>query len=725
MSKSRLNNLFKIYVIVLVLGTLLVSVVLFFYLETLKKDLPSFDQLEKYEPRLITKVYSEDNVKIKEFFEEKRNPVDLDLLPPHLIEALISTEDREFYHHWGFNTLATIRAAMLNIPKMLTGRKAHGASTITQQLARNLYRSIGFAHSIERKIKELLTAIDLEKMYSKKEILEMYFTQSTFGPGVYGIQSGAKYFFGKSAYDLNILESALLVAQLKAPAHYNPYRKPERAFKRRNLVLHNMLVEGYISEDDYVRYIREPIELVEREKEGLGIAPYFTENVRKDLNKINEEYGVDYLNDGLTIYTTLDSRMQQYAEDAIDSNIDFLTRRTKANFIKDKNGLHKYVRTHYDSLRWEYKMTDSLMIDSIAEAKLKPEFALIAVDPRNGHIKAMVGGSDFNKTKYNRATQAFRQPGSIFKPILYLSAIDNGYSPATRILNQPLVLIDNDGKRWSPGNFNRDNIGGKLSLRHALRHSLNTVSARVINELVSPREVVSYAKRLGINTRYINPYPSIALGSGALRPIDIVTAYATIANKGTMIKPFSIEKIVDRSGNTIVENIPEKKVALSEETSFIITDMMKDVVENGTGKRLGWKFGLRMDLAGKTGTTNSSTDTWFCGFTPELAVVVWVGLDDHAYKLGKKATGSNTALEVWGTFMRSVFRNLDYDKDLKFEKPDGVIEVEVCKDTYETAAPYCPDTYTEYFNKKHYREKICKKHGNSNIIKKGGRRKRY
>ncbi|MBN1969529.1 MAG: PBP1A family penicillin-binding protein [Candidatus Delongbacteria bacterium] len=717
-------KLFLFVTIILLIITLAGAAVLYFYITDLKKDLPQFDQLEKYEPRLITKVISDDDQKIKEFFEEKRNPVDLDSVPKHLVHALLATEDREFYSHWGFNTMATIRAALLNVPKILTGRKAHGASTITQQLARNLYRSIGFSHSIERKVKELLTSVDLERMYSKKEILEMYLTQSTFGPGVYGIQSGAKFFFDKNVNDLTIEESALLIAQLKAPAHYNPYTQPERAFERRNLVMHNMLVEDYIDEILYTELIHKPIVVVEKQKQGLGIAPYFTEYVRQQLNDVNSEYNVDYLNDGLTVYTTLDSRMQEMAEAAIDSNIVELTERTKANFIKNESGLQRYVKTNYDSLRWNAKMKDQAMIDSVFEAKLKPQVAILAVDPRSGEIKAMVGGLDFQESKYNRAVQAWRQPGSIFKPIVYLSALDNGWSPNKRILNQPMVIINPDGTRWSPGNYDRDDISGLVTLRYALKKSLNNVSARVINELVSPAEVVSYAKKLGIDTRYIQPYPSIALGSGALRPIDIITAYCAIANKGTLIKPYSISKIEDRNGKILMNHVAEKSVALSPETSFIITDMMKDVVKSGTAVRLGWKYGLsKYEIAGKTGTTNSFADAWFCGFTPELACVVWVGLDDHSYKLGEGATGSNTALPIWGTFVKSVFENLNYSTDT-FEIPDGVEEIEICSESFKKAGPYCPKTTKEYFNKKYNRESECDIHSGK-LIKSGGKRGRY
>ncbi|MCK5761003.1 MAG: transglycosylase domain-containing protein, partial [Candidatus Delongbacteria bacterium] len=286
-------KLFKV-LFILFSATILISFlsiyVFYLYISSLMTDLPEFKKLEKYEPNLITKIYSADNILIKELFSENRNPVNLDSIPKHVIEALISTEDRSFYEHWGFNTRRTVQAAMMAIPRKLAGKNVHGASTITQQLARNLYNEIGFKKNLERKIKELLTSIQLEKMYSKQEILEMYFTQCLFGEGTYGIQSSAKKMFGKNASELLVEESALLIAQLKAPAHYNPFKKPEKAFDRRNLVLYNMLVMGYIEKSEYDSLKQLPIILNKKNRKEIGIAPYFTENIRKKLRDMQEEY---------------------------------------------------------------------------------------------------------------------------------------------------------------------------------------------------------------------------------------------------------------------------------------------------------------------------------------------------------------------------------------------------------------------------------------------------
>ncbi|MDA3885604.1 MAG: PBP1A family penicillin-binding protein [Candidatus Delongbacteria bacterium] len=711
-------NVTKVLV-VLFTGTILLSAlaifILYLYISSLMTDLPEFKKLEKYEPNLITKIYSADGVLIKELYSENRNPVNLDSIPKHVIQALTSTEDRSFGEHWGFNTRRTIQAAMMAVPRKLVGKNIHGASTITQQLARNLYNEIGFKKNLERKIKELLTSIQLERMYSKKEILEMYLTQCLFGEGTYGIQSSAKKMFGKNASELLIEESALLIAQLKAPAHYNPFKKPERALNRRNLVLYNMLTMGYIEKNDYDSLKQVPIVLNDKKKREIGLAPYFTENIRKKLRDMQDEYDFEYLRDGLKVYTTLDSRIQAIADSCVQDYVPIVTENTKHRFIRDRRkGLRNYVHVNYDSTRWQFKMTDSLMIDSLAEAKLKPQMALMAINPKNGNILAMVGGTDFKEFKFNTATQAWRQPGSIFKPIVYLTALDNGYSPATTLINQPVVVTMPDGSRWQPGNYDKTNIGGYISLREALRRSLNLISVRVIMELITPREVITYARKLGVNTKYIMAYSSIALGAGSLRPLDIITAYATIANKGTHIKPLDILKIDDKNGNTIKEYIPDRNVAISKETAYLITNMMEDVVNNGTGRRLRFMYDFRRPVAGKTGTTNDNTDAWFCGFTPQIAVVVWVGLQDPYYKLGNGATGSNTALPLWGKFIKKLYEEMNWPVE-DFEVPEGIVEVEVCKDSMKPAGLYCPRTYKEIFNEKYIPSEKCDIHTPRNI----------
>jgi penicillin-binding protein 1A len=712
------------YFVLTAAGFAVLSVaILYLYISGLAGDLPQFEKLEKYEPNLITRVYSADGVLIKEFFSENRSQIDLDSIPVHVIQALISTEDREFFNHWGFNSKRTATAAMMAIPRKLTGKNVHGASTITQQLARNLYNEIGFEKNLERKIKELLTSIQLERMYSKKEVLEMYLMQCLFGEGTYGIQSSAKMMFEKNASELKVEESALLIAQLKAPAHYNPLKHPERALERRNLVLYNMMVMGFID-----RHTLDSLKLlpmnVRQEKETFdGIAPYFTENIRQKLRDSKTDWNLDYLKDGLTVYSTLDTRIQAAADSMVKKYVPILNKDTKNRFVKDKwKGLRKYVRANYDSTRWEAKMRDSVMIDSLTHAKLEPQIALMALDPSNGNILAMVGGTDFKEHKYNNATQAWRQPGSIFKPIVYLTAIDNGYSPATTLINQPVVVVMPDGSRWQPGNYDTENLGGYISLREALRHSLNLISVRLIMELITPKEVIIYARKLGIDTRHIIAVNSIALGSGAVRPVDILTAYSTIANRGTFTRPQDILKITDKNNNTVIQNFPEKSVSISEETAYLITNMMEDVVDNGTAKRIRWHNDFRYPIAGKTGTTNDFTDAWFCGFTPKIAVVVWVGLKDPSYKLGDGAAGSNTALPLWGDFVTMVYKKLKWGSE-DFIVPEGIVELETCKDSMKPAGPYCPKTYKEKYNRNYLPTEKCEIHTARNINSKtkGGR----
>jgi penicillin-binding protein 1A len=704
------------YIILCSLGvSVLGFIIVYLYISSLIDELPKFERLAKYEPNLVTKTYSADGVLIKEFFSENRSPVDLNEIPPHVIQALISTEDRDFFKHWGFNSKRTVLAATMAVPRILTGKNVHGASTITQQLARNLYNEIGFKKSLERKIKELLTSVQLERMYSKKEILEMYLVQCLFGEGTYGIQSSAKMMFGKNAKNLLPEESALLIAQLKAPAHYNPFKNPQRAIERRNLVLYNMSEMDFISKQEYDSLKNIPLKVVEQKETFEGIAPYFTEHIRQQLRDSKIEWGLDYLKDGLTVHTTLDTRIQAIADSMVKKHVPILNEETKQRFVKDKwKGLRKHVRSNYDSTRWEFKMKDSLMLDSLCHAKLEPQVALIAVNPKNGNILAMVGGTDFKEHKYNNALQAWRQPGSIFKPIVYLAALDNGYSPATTLINQPVVVVMPDGSRWQPGNYDKSNIGGYISLREALRHSHNLISVRLIMELISPKEVISYAKKLGINTRHIQPVNSIALGSGSLRPIDILTSYSTIANKGVYIAPLDILKVTDKNGITVKQNYTEMSVAISEETAYLITNMMEDVIDNGTGKRLRWQNDFRHPVAGKTGTTNDFTDTWFCGFTSDIAIVVWVGLKDPYYKLGEGATGANTALPLWGDFITEVYKKLKW-KGEPFVAPEGIVEVVTCMESMKPAGPYCPKTYKEKYNKNYIPPNECEIHSARNI----------
>lgn len=725
-SRSAKKSVLKM-TLFLVTGVIVLSglsvYILHLYINSLFDELPKFERLEKYEPNLITKAYSADGVLIKEFFSENRSPVDLDQIPEHVIQALISTEDRDFFSHWGFNSRRTTQAAVMALPRILVGKNAHGASTITQQLARNLYNEIGFKKSLERKLKELLTSIELEKMYSKKEILEMYMVQCLFGEGTYGIQSSAKMMFGKPASDLKIEESALLIAQLKAPAHYNPFKNPERAIERRNQVMYNMYEMDFITQANYDSLKEIPLVLNKQKDSFEGNAPYFTEHVRQQLRDSKPDWELDYLKDGLTVYTTLDSRIQAIADTVVQRHLPILNKEVKSRYKKSKwKGLRKYVRANYDSSRWKFKMKDTLMFDSLAHEKLEPQVALIAVDPKTGQILAMVGGTDFKKFKFNNALQAWRQPGSIFKPVVYLTALDNGSSPATILINQPVVVTMPNGSRWQPGNYDIENMGGYLSLREALRNSLNLISVRLVMELISPKEVISYAEKLGINTRFIEPYNSIALGAGAIRPIDIITAYSTIANKGTYIKPFDILKVEDKNKNVVYQSKTERSVAISDETSYLITNMMEDVVDNGTAKRLRWHNDFRYSVAGKTGTTNDFTDTWFCGFTPKIAIVVWVGLEDPAFKLGEGATGSNTALPIWGDFITEVYKSLKW-KDEPFIAPEGIIEIETCTESMKPSGPYCPKTYLEKYNRNYMPTIKCDIHAARNVDfkKKDGR----
>ena len=788
-------------------------------------DLPSLEQLETYEPRLVTKLISSDGVVIKEFYTQRRVYVPLEIVPDNLVNAILATEDRRFFDHWGIDIIRLVKAILVDIRYM---SKKQGASTITQQLARNLY----FTHkqTISRKLKEFVTAIQIERHYSKHEILEMYFTQTYFGGGAYGIQAAANRFFSKNIEDLELEECALLVAVLKAPTRYSPIHQPERAFNRRNVVLYNMYSWGKI---DYARYknaAAKPLSLNPSvDGSPLGTAPYFTEYIRQQLEEKEEIYGFDYYHDGLTVYTTLDSRLQSFAEesmigplnftvdefkdfeafanrlindstalrDTIIANftdqelitlsmfedtssvsdtlknviVDVLNRmlpkeyfyadtlfaniplRNKTRLLITENPQGKlFLRlnrllledaypeeiglseSHLDFLDERFRSTfterqlmpflaaqfpdslpetldslamDSVFVDSLLKNKLAVQVAMVAMEPGTGKILAMIGGRDFGVYKFNRAVQTVRQPGSSFKPFVYMTALDNGYPPTYQLLNQDVVVTDDNGKRWTPRNYDLSR-GGLTTLREGLRRSLNLISARLIQEVVPPRMVVDYAKKLGITTR-IAPVDAIALGSSGVIPIEMVSAYSTLAAGGVLSEAYGIVRIEDKHGNVIEDNTPHRTVVLSEETAYLMTNMLQTVIDRGTGGSARWKHRFYSKAAGKTGTTNDYTDAWFLGFTPYLCAGVWVGMDDPFITLGAGQTGASAALPLWAKFMKQACDSLKYPND-NFVMPEGIIEEEVCTESYQLATKYCPTTMAEVFNKKYAVQETCSIH---------------
>ncbi len=667
----------------LVSGVVFLTLFALGYIAYLSRGMPSLTELENINPALVTRIYSADGQLIHELFTFKRIYVPYEQIPEHTVQALLATEDREFYDHWGINIKRIPKAVFVDI---ITLSFRQGFSTITMQLARNLYtKKIGFRKNINRKLREILTAIQIERTYSKQEILEMYFNQAYFGHGVYGVESAARRYFGKHASELAVEESAILIALLKSPAYYSPINHPDRARQRRNLVLYNMKVCGYLSDAEYDSLKALPV-TVHPIEEYSKVAPYFTEYVRQQLNDLQDSLGVNVYEDGLNVYTTLNTVVQACMDSAVAGFMPVLQERVRKNL-------------------WKWKQEHEVP-DSVFERKSRVQIAFVAIDHHNGHILAMVGGRDFTESKFNRAVQARRQPGSAFKPFLYTAAVDNGYSPAFKLLNQPVVVNNPDGTRWDPENFDRT-FGGPTTLREGLRKSINLIAVHLILE-IGPRAAVEYARRLGVSTP-LRPFPSLAVGSSEVIPLELVSAFGVFANQGIRVEPVAITRIEDRYGNVIYETHPRRREVLSRATAYIMTNMLEDVVNRGTGGSLRWRFQFYAPAAGKTGTTNDYTDAWFVGFTPHLTAGVWVGLDDPEMKLGPGQTGSAAALPFWANFMKCVYDTLKLTHQ-PFKQPPDVIRLSICEDTGQIATNFCPRVVKEVFNVKYKPTETCEVH---------------
>jgi penicillin-binding protein 1A len=664
------RNIFIIIFSVLIIG----------YFIYLISGLPSLTDLENIDPALVTRVYSEDGVLIHELFKFNRVYVPIEKIPPHTISALLSTEDRRFYTHWGIDVKRIPKVIAVNLSSF---RFRQGFSTITMQLARNLY--FGFQKTVNRKLREIITAIQIERTYSKQEILEMYLNQAYFGLGLYGIQAAAKRYFDKDASELSIEESATLIPLLNLPAYYSPITHADRSFIRRNLVLRNMVVTGALTQSQYDSLSQIPISVKEF-REQSKMAPYFTEYVRQRLQVIGDSLNVNIYEDGLNVYTTLNSVVQT----AVDSAIYF-----------QLPELQQRVTKKLAALKEKMEMPDSLF-----EEKSKVQVGFVVIDHENGHILAMVGGRDFAESKFNRAIQAKRQPGSAFKPFLYTAAIDNGYTTIDKFLNQPVVVINPDGTRWDPENYEKT-FGGPTTIREAVKMSINLIAVRLIQE-ITPAAVVEYARKMGISTS-LRPFPTLALGSSEVIPIELVSAYGVFANQGVRVEPFAITRIEDRYGNVIFKMPTRRNEILSKATAYIMSNLLESVVNAGTGGRLRWKFGFTKPAAGKTGTTNDFTDAWFVGFTPAFTAGVWVGLDDPQLSLGRGESGAIAALPIWADFVTRVYDSLAI-ADQEFQQPADIISLQVCEDSAELANDYCPRILDEVFNIKYHPTEMCPLH---------------
>ncbi|MCD6123802.1 PBP1A family penicillin-binding protein [bacterium] len=646
-------------------------------------ELPDPRVLEEYRPPIVSRVYSADGELLAEFAGEKRIWVSLDDVSPCFIKALLSTEDRNFYHHWGIDLKRIFGALIANIR---AGRIIQGGSTITQQLARDLF--LTRQKILTRKIKEALTAIRLEHRYTKYEILELYINQSYMGKGCYGVQAAAQTFFGKDASELGPAEAAFLVGLLRAPSYY--LRDPRRAVRRRNLVLKLMAKSDVMKDvcpiDNLDSLLALPFVMPKKVRGESWKAPYFVDFVRR---KVAAKFGEDVLySGGITIYTTLNYKLQKVAEDTLRGRLRMLQRRVEV--------LH-----HPDDPEYTMMVYDSTTGDSVRVWK-QINGAVFAVQNGTGRILVMVGGKDFKQSQFNRVTQAIRQPGSAFKPFVYTAAIDNGMQPCDWIDDVPGVWPKADGGEWRPENYDRKYLG-KITLREALAHSRNLASVRLC-EMVGPKTVVQYAHRMGITT-FLDPVLSITMGSSGVKLWDIVTAFSVFPNQGVKITPVAIDRIVDRDGAIIYREQPEKKEVLSKGTAYVMVSMLQSVIDFGTG-HAARLFGFLHPAGGKTGTTNDYTDAWFIGFTKDMTAGVRVGFDDMT-SIGEGITGSRGALPIWTKLMIAAHPTSPTEKD-SFDIPYGeVVFLDICRVSHKLATKRCPVLHEVFLRKNPVPHEYC------------------
>ena len=682
-------------------------VIIFAYVFYLSIDLPSIEQLENYDPDLVTRIYSADGVLLNELYFEKRVFVELEQIPQHMRDAVVAKEDRRFYDHWGISLRDVLRAVVINT---VTMSYSSGFSSLTQQLARNLYDTIGFKKTITRKIKEVITAIQIERTYTKDEILEMYLNSVHFGHGTYGVQAAAKRFYGKYANELALDESALLVGLLPAPARYSPVRFPERALTKRNVVLRVMRDQEYISQGEYAEARARLLDSIQQEQ-TRGTAPYFTEYVRRFLEREDDELGVNIYRDGLKIYTTLDSRLQNIAEDAVLKSVIANQQKLNKRIFNDDEEFSKLAYLSiYPEDTVKLMMAGEMELYEDLRNKLLVQSSFVALDTRTGAILAMLGGRPDYPDQFNRATQSLRQPGSIFKPFVYTTAIDNGVPVTKQLLNQPVVLNVRNAKgewvKWMPQNYD-GSTGGLTTIREGLRRSMNLISVRMVQEVVPAEAVKQTARRMGVSTD-IRAVDALALGTSEVHLIEMVAAYGTFDNKGVYCKPFGITKIEDRYGNVLKEYFPQKEEVLSAETSFIMTSLLQTVLDRGTGGSARWKYHFYHPAAGKTGTTQGWTDAWFVGYSPFIAAGAWYGVDDPQVSLGKGLDGSKAALPAWARFMRDSHDTLSYSRK-EFDQPEHIENVKICQVTKTLPVNLCP-WETEVFIKGTEPTKRCSVH---------------
>jgi penicillin-binding protein 1A len=594
----------------------------------LPRSLPSVTALEHFEPLKGTKVYDENDELITELHVERRIFVPLSQIPKTLQDAVIATEDRRFYYHWGVDPIGIGRAIVQNYRR---GRIVEGGSTITQQLTKVLFLTPD--RSLERKLKEAVLALELERRYPKDRILEMYLNQVYFGGGAYGVEAAARTYFGKSVSDVTVREAALLAGLPRAPSAYAPFENPQAARQRREVVVRRMVEFGVLKEADARKLVASDLGLIPPERRRTT-GQYFLDYVQQTLEA---KYGADMVfKGGLSVYTTLSPSMQLAAEQSLRDGLRALEGRS----AKARPGEH-------------------------------PEGAVVTIEPHTGYVRAMVGGYDFFRSEFNRAVQAKRQPGSAFKPFVYMAALQAGLTSATRIDDAPIsYAVGPSGNAWKPENYDRK-FRGPTTLQQGIEESVNVVTVKLL-ERVGVNSTVRVARRFGIQSP-LAPNLSLALGTSDLSLLELTSAYSALANQGVWVQPTVIRYVTDAQDKLLEENVPHGQEAVSPEVAYVITHMLRGAVERGTGQSAK---ALGRPVAAKTGTTNDYSNAWFIGYTPRLATGVWIGYD-RPRSLGRDETGGRVAAPIWTAYMVRALGDSPRDD---FLVPERVVIVPVDMD---------------------------------------------
>ncbi|MEA2627181.1 MAG: penicillin-binding protein [Candidatus Binatota bacterium] len=723
---------------------------LLFY-RAVERGLPAIEQLANYQPSTASQVFAADGTRIGEFYFEKRYLVPLDKIPEMVRQAFIAAEDADFYRHGGVDAGGMIRAFYHNV---VAGEVVQGGSTITQQVVKALL--LNPERSYERKIKEILLALRIERQLSKDQILYLYLNQIYLGSGAYGVAAAAGHYFDKDIKDLSLAEAAVLAGLPQAPSRYSPIRHPERARRRQLYVLERMEGEGFITREQKRVAIAEGIRLNASRSRSYLRAPHYVEHVRRFLE--GRYGGRAPYQLGLEIYTPLDLGMQDAAEEALRDGLRALDRRrgyrgphrhldgeTIRKFLDDQArtldpadlapgktveavvmGANRARATLFvgstaailpaEGMAWSKSFTpQKLRVGDVIRVRIESkgkdgvlqgtldqepevEGALLALDTATGSVRAMVGGSTFHQSQFNRAVQALRQPGSAFKPFVYAAALDHEYTPASIVLDAPVVYQDWN-KVWKPENYD-EKWHGPTTLRDALTFSRNVVTVKVAADIGLPY-LTSYLPRFGF-ARPFAQHLSIALGSVEVTLLELVRAYDVFATQGKLFDPIFVSRIADRSGRVLEERDPSFQQVLSPETSYLMTSLMEDVIRRGTGRRA---LALGRPAAGKTGTTNEHMDAWFVGYTPDLVAGVWVGFDEKRI-LGKKETGGRAAVPIWLDFMQKALAKTPVSD---FPIPPGVVFVNIDKQTGLRAAPDEGEILLECFRRGNEPQEVAKR----------------